>query len=309
MRRTTTILLAALALFALILVASGCGINEDVGDDGNVSTTVGSSETTVTLAPQETTTTVRTETTTTTSTTVQETMTLNVYYSRDEKMVAAARVVPETKEVGTAAMKALIEGPTAEEKDGGMFSAIPEGTTFLGLNVENGIATVDLSKEYASGGGSLSMFTRLAEVVFTLTQFPTVEGVNFKLDGEPVEVFGGEGIVLDHPVNRSDYEELSPAILVESPTLGQKVDSPLRIYGTANVFEAVFRITIVNWDGLIIADEVVMASSGTGTRGTFDVTIPFELDRAGNGGLIVFSDSPKDGSPINVVEIPLELEK
>ena len=309
MRRTTTILLAAVALSAAVLVSSACGVNEDVGDDGSVSTTLGSSETTVTLAPQETTTTVQTETTTTTSTTVQETMTLNVYYSRDEKMSAAARVMPKTKEVGTAAMKALIEGPTAEEKNGGMFSAIPEGTTFLGLNIENGIATVDLSKEYASGGGSLSMFMRLAEVVFTLTQFPTVEGVNFKLDGEPVEVFGGEGIVLDHPVNRSDYEELFPAILVESPAFGQKVSSPLRVYGTANVFEAVFRINIVNWDGLIIADELVMATSGTGTRGTFDVTIPFEVDRAGNGGLIVFSDSPKDGSPINVVEIPLELEK
>ena len=52
-----------------------------------------------------------------------------------------------------------------------------------------------------------------------------------------------------------------------------------------------------------------MASSGTGTRGTFDVTVPFSVDKAGLGALIVFSDSPKDGSNINVVEIPLHLNK
>ncbi len=110
-------------------------------------------------------------------------------------------------------------------------------------------------------------------------------------------------------MDREDYEDMSPAILVESPTLGGTVTSPMRITGTANVFEAVFRINIVNWDGLIIADKVVMASSGTGTRGTFDVTIPFTVDKAGLGGLIVFAESPKDGSQINVIEIPLQLKK
>ena len=79
---------------------------------------------------------------------------VNVYYSRDEKICAAARVVPKTQEVGAAAMKALLQGPTDEEKAAGMVSSIPEGTTFLGLSIKDGVATVDLSKEYASGGGT-----------------------------------------------------------------------------------------------------------------------------------------------------------
>ncbi|MFH0915606.1 MAG: GerMN domain-containing protein [bacterium] len=297
--------LLVLVLVAVTVTAAGCGVGGDVGDAGTVSTTEGT-QTTVTTLPEVTTTTVPSQTTTTVG---ADTMTVTVYYSRDEKMSAAARTLPKAQEVGAAAMKALLEGPSAEERTAGMFSAIPDGTTFLGLSIKDGVATVDLSREYASGGGSLSMAMRLAEVVFTLTQFPTVDGVNFKLDGKPVDVFGGEGIILDHPVNRTDYEELSPAILVESPTLGDAVGSPLRVVGTANVFEAVFRINIVNWDGLIIADEVVTATSGTGTRGTFDVTIPFTVDRAGLGALIVFAQSPKDGSQIDVVEIPLQLEK
>jgi spore germination protein GerM len=210
-----------LILLAITVVAAGCGYGAEAEEGGPISTAEGP-QISVTALPEETTTTATApESTTTlplqttTTTVAEETMTITAYYTRDEKICAAARVIPKTQQVGAAAMKALLEGPTAGEKAAGMFSAIPEGTTFLGLDIGDGIATVDLSKEFASGGGTLSMAMRLAQVVFTLTQFPTVEGVNFKLDGEPVEVFSGEGIILDHPVDRDDYEELSPAILVE----------------------------------------------------------------------------------------------
>lgn len=298
--------LLILVLAALTVVAVGCGIGDEVGDGGTVSTTE-APETTTTEAVDSTTTTELPQTTTTTVT--GETTTLRVYFSQNEKICATTRVIPKTSEVGAAAMRALLEGPTDAEAQAGMVSSIPAGTTFLGLDIADGIATVDLSQEYSSGGGSLSMFMRLAEVVFTLTQFPSVQGVNFKLDGEPIDVLGGEGIIIDHPMTRADYEDMSPAILVESPTFGQTVESPLRVTGTANVFEAVFQITITDWDGLIIAEEAVMATSGTGTRGTFDVTIPFTVSREGLGAIIVYADSPMDGSPINVIEIPLQLAK
>ncbi len=305
-RQTTVVGLSLILLVAaLALIAAGCGTTGEVGDGGTVSTTE-PAPTTTTEAIENTTTTAPSETTTTT---VEETMAVRVYFSCGEQICASTREIPQTLEVGAAAMRALLEGPTDAEREAGMVSNIPDGTTFLGLNIADGVATVDLSREYSSGGGSLSMFMRLAQVVFTLTQFPTVEGVDFKLDGEPIDVLGGEGIIIDRPQTRDDYESMSPAILVESPTLGQTVSSPLRITGTANVFEAVFQVNIVNWDGLIIAEEMVMASSGTGTRGTFDVTVPFTVDQPGLGGLIVFAESPKDGSQINVVEIPLQLAK
>lgn len=310
-RRALRVGLLILMIVALTITAAGCGANSDVGDGGTVSTSTteaGQAATTTTTPPQETTTTTPPQDTTTTTRASEDTLTLRVYFTRDEKMSAASRVIPTTQQVGAAAMRALLEGPTEVERAYGAVSNIPEGTTFLGLTIDDGIATVDLSKEYSSGGGSLSMFTRLAEVVFTLTQFPTVEGVSFKLDGEPIDVLGGEGIIIDHPLTRADFEDLSPAILVESPTLGDTVSSPLRVTGTANVFEAVFNIEIVDWDGLIIADEIAQATSGTGTRGTFDETVSFKVDKPGIGALIVSSESAKDGARINVVEIPFQLE-
>jgi len=297
-----------------LFFAAGCGYDEEVGDGGPVdsertSTTVspGEEETDNNTADQTVTTIQSDQKDQQTST---DTRTVTLYFSKDTLLTAASREIPATEAIGAATMKALLEGPTASEKEYGLYTSIPANTAYLALDISKGIATVDLSQEYASGGGSLAMMMRLAQVVYTLTQFDTVSGVRFQLDGKPVEVFGGEGIVLDHPIDRSDYEGLvTPAILVESPAISDTVQSPLRITGTANTFEAVFQVNIVNWDGLIIAEQMVMASSGSGTRGTFDVTIPFDVEQSGRGALIVFEESAKDGTPVNVVEIPLNFKK
>jgi hypothetical protein len=301
--------LLVLAVTFFAFVAAGCGLDSEVGDGGTVSTsqTSPSDEGTTTTALSDTTTTVGEVTTTTLPS--SDSITVTVYFGKNEKIAAASRVIPKTQQVGAAAMKALLEGPTAAEQQGGIGTTIPEGTTLLGLDIKDHIATVDLSKEYASGGGSASMFMRLAEVVLTLTQFPTVDGVNFKLDGEPIQVLGGEGIIIDHPMTRADYEDMLPAILVESPTFGTAVSSPLQVTGTANVFEAVFGISIVDAAGVEVADQQVKASSGTGTRGTFEAAITFKPSKSGTGSLIAYYNSPKDGSKVVVDEIPIVLEK
>lgn len=308
-------LLVVALLAASLFFAAGCGYGEEVGDGGAVD----SSSTTDTVNAGEEDEGSETDATDETDQTDQtdggdkqisgDTRTVTLYFSKNPEMTAVGREIPATKGIGAAAVKALLEGPTEAEEEYGLYTDIPDDTSFLGLDIVDGIATVDLSQEYASGGGSLSMTSRLAQVVFTLTQFDTVDGVNFMLDGEPVTVFGGEGVLLEEPVDRSRFEGLSPAILVESPTIGDTVHSPLRIYGTANTFEAVFQVNIVNWDGLIIAEEMVQATSGSGTRGTFDVTVPYEVKQPGRGTLIVFEESARDGSPTNVVEIPLDLQK
>ncbi len=302
-----SVLLAGIALAGLAVVLfllSGCGYGNEVKDGGPVTTAAtggpGSqpeNDTSSTTEPGQA---------TTTTTPSAETTRLSVYFTRDEVVAPVHRDVPATKAVAAAAIKALLEGPTAAEQEAGFYTAIPERTLFLGVSVTDGVATVDLSREYESGGGSLSMGLRLAQVVYTLTQFPTIDAVQFRLDGKPVEVFGGEGLSLDHPVDRADYEDyLTPAILVESPTFDEQVESPLRITGTANVFEATFQINIVDGDGRIIADQTVTATSGSGERGTFDVTVPFDAGQWSRGALIVFEYSAKDGSQQNVVEIPL----
>ncbi len=232
---------------------------------------------------------------------------VRVYFLRREHIAVAHRSVPWTKAVASAAMRALLSGPSAGERAIGLTTTIPSRTGLLGVEIEHGTATVDLSRRFASGGGSLSMMARLAQVTFTLTQFSTVQRVRFELDGVAVHVFGGEGILLDHPVTRATYESLSPAILIERPGRAWAVRSPLRVSGTANVFEAQFSLELTDAAGRVLARRRVHASAGTGTRGSFDVRIAFSVRSAQAGTLIAFDNSPKDGSRIDVVEVPLRL--
>jgi hypothetical protein len=53
---------------------------------------------------------------------------------------------------------------------------------------------------------------------------------------------------------------------------------------------------------------IVTATSGTGTRGTFDVEVPCTPpDGGGTAYLVSWWDSAKDGSPLGVEHIPVEL--
>ena len=227
---------------------------------------------------------------------------------RSAGLVAVLREIPKTKAVATAAMNALLDGPSAKESaDRVITSAVPAGTQLLGLSIADGVATVDLSSEFESGGGSASVLNRLGQVVYTLTQFPTVQSVLFRIEGRPVTVFSSEGIILDGPVTRQTYEALLPEIFVDRPVWGAALGNPGRITGNANVFEATFRVTLLDAAGREIADEMVMATCGTGCRGTFDVTVRYDVAKSQWGTLRVWYGSAKDGSPQGVREYPVWL--
>ncbi len=243
------------------------------------------------------------------SPTPARTTVVRVYFFLDsltgnEGLVPVLREVPETKAVATAAMRALLDGPNSAETAAqpGMSTTIPSGTHLLGVSIKNGIATVNLSGEFASGGGSASMLGRLAEVVYTLTQFSTVDKVTFELDGAPVTLFSGEGIVLDHPVRRADFQDQLPAVFVDRPAWGASIGNPGRVSGLANVFEATFRVQLLNGSGKVLADQQVTASCGTGCWGSFQTNLAYSVARSQYGTLRVFDLSAKDGSVEHLTE-------
>jgi germination protein M len=221
-------------------------------------------------------------------------------------LVPVLREVPATKAVATAAMAALLAGPT-ETESGAMSSNVPAGTKLLGLTIKDGVATVDLSREFESGGGSASAAIRLGQVTYTLTQFSTVKSVLFKVEGQTVTVFGSEGIVLDGPVARRDYVDLLPAIFVDRPAYGAALGNPGRVAGSAQgVFEATFRVTLRDGAGREIADQQVMAACWC-ESGAFSATIRYDVPKAQWGTLRVWAASAKDGSPVAVREYPVWL--
>jgi spore germination protein GerM len=212
-----------------------------------------------------------------------------------------------------AALVALFEGPTVTHAElyPGIVSNIPSGTELLGYTIDDtsnvGRAVIDVNPVFESGGGTATMLGRLAEVVFTATQFPEVDVVEFTIDGQPVTVFSSEGILLEEPQSRDGYRDLMPLIFVEAPLAGTTVESPIMVLGESNTFEAGVEYRLETADGTLLADGFSTATCGTGCWGTFELTIDYVLPDGGSGVLVVFESSAEDGRPVNVQRIPLTL--
>ena len=229
-------------------------------------------------------------------------MSVAVYHLREGNVVPVRRTVETTPAVARAALEALLDGPTADERAGGLASAIPAGTTLLDISLADAVATVDLSGTFDDGGGSASMLGRVAQVVATLTRFPTIDRVAFRLDGEPVETIGGEGVAVNPPLGRRDIEDETPQVLVESPLPGDTVSSPIRLRGTANVFEATVSLEVRDAADEVILETFTTATSGTGTRGTFGTELALP-DAKGPLTIVAFESSAEDGRPLHVVRV------
>jgi len=242
----------------------------------------------------------------TTSVVLSQQSMVGVYFMKNELISVVGRLVatPNIDE----ALHSLLLGPTAAEIGDGVVSYIPQGTQLLDVKVKDTTALIDMSKEFATGGGSLSTMGSVAEVVYTATSFSEVERVTIRIGGLSVEQIGGEGIDVSD-IGRSDLVDFSPLILVDSPVPHQIVSHDIRIQGMSNTFEAGINYQILSTDSTVIYEGYTMASSGTGTWGTFDhliETLPADVN--GEVVLKVFEYSSKDSEPINAVFIPLTVE-
>ena len=206
-----------------------------------------------------------------------------------------------------AAITALLAGPTAEEQAFGITSAVPAGANLRSADVRDGIVTIDMSSQFDDGGGSMSMFVRLTQLVYTATQFPGITGVTLELEGEQLTTFSSEGLELLNPMRRSDSRDQLPAILIDAPAWGEAAQNPMQVSGIANVFEAQFRIQIIDAQGTTLFDSDVMATCGTGCWGDFSESIPYSVTELQWGTLRAYELSAKDGAPTNVVEYRVQL--
>lgn len=229
---------------------------------------------------------------------------VRVYFLSGERLVIDHRDVAAPA-VLRGALTALLEGPAD-----GHLTAIPAGTELRSVDLDDGTATVDLTGEFASGGGSLSMLTRVGQVVFTATQFDNVDRVVFWIDGSPIEYLGGEGLVMNEPWERMDVpRDLTGAVLVDTPRPGDTVTSPFTVAGEADVYEGQFPIEIRR-DGEVLAFVGGIWAGAWGNWDEFTTTVeidaapgPIELVAYDAGGC---GDDP-ECPPIIETVVPLTL--
>jgi hypothetical protein len=99
-----------------------------------------------------------------------------------------------------------------------------------------------------------------------------------------------------------------PAITVATPGIGAEVQSPVRIAGTANVFEANVTLRILDADGNVLVEDFTTATCGTGCRGDYETELTFEVTEEQNGLIQLHADDAAGtGTMPGLVEIPVTL--
>ena len=97
----------------------------------------------------------------------------------------------------------------------------------------------------------------------------------FEVNGSPLTNFGGYEV--DGAQRRASFADQLPAIIVEHPRIGQRISSPVTISGSADVFEAVVSIEILDEHRRTVASSVTMATCGTGCRGSYATEVRYHV--------------------------------
>jgi len=230
----------------------------------------------------------------------------SLYFLRDGKLGVAERRVALSTMPATAAVKALLAGPSAAESAAGLSSGLPPGTRLKSLIISGGVATVDLNQgPDAAPGGAVAGMPGTAELVDTLTHFSSISGVRVQVKGRP---WPAAAAASPSPViyRRAAFRGFEPAIFVESPGAGAVLPDPFTLSGTASVFEGSFTAQLTDDSGRRVVRVTVQASLGAPGRGRFRQTIVYSTS-ATRGTLTVYTRSMEDGTRQNVVKIPVTL--
>lgn len=100
------------------------------------------------------------------------------------------------------ALENLLSGP----EDTKYTTTIPEGTKLLNVNLDKEGIYINLSQQFTTGGGSASMTGRLAQVIYTATSADPESQVWISVEGKPLNHLGEEGLIINQPMTRGDFE-------------------------------------------------------------------------------------------------------
>lgn len=135
-----------------------------------------------------------------------KTAAITLYYTNEDnsKILTEDRQVKVTRDnpIHRLAVEELLKGPTKQ----GLKSTIPSGTKLLDIEVEDKIATVNLSKEFSGFPGIMAESFALISVVNTLSDLPDIQKVQVLVEGKDLIAPSGNPY---GPLSRYDVEDIN----------------------------------------------------------------------------------------------------
>ena len=132
---------------------------------------------------------------------------ISLYYTNIEtnSLMPEARRI-DVKELVENPYKTLIELIIEKPKNEKLKSSIPEGTKVNKVNLKNGIAEVDLSKEFIENqnGNVDEAYNSIYAIVNTLTELNEINSIKILIDGKENEKFKNIDLDLEKTFSRGD---------------------------------------------------------------------------------------------------------
>ncbi len=231
------------------------------------------------------------------------TITIEVWFVRAGQLFLTHRTRPATLATSRLALTELIAGPSTVEAVAGVGNAVAPDTSFTIDGISGGVATVNFPTAFYADANAARL--RQAQVVYALTQYPTVSQVAFQGPPGVARLSGA----------RADYADLLPRIVVTRPAIGEQVTSPITVAGAADVHEATVSVRLLDAAGNELAATFTTAACRGSCpypftdhpHGNFSVPVGYRLAATQRGTVQVYSVSMADGSRTHLVDIPVQL--
>ncbi len=106
----------------------------------------------------------------------------------------------------TETLKSLILGPQRSELNKGLLNLIPSNTEILSIKISQGIAFLDFNEEFRFNSLGIEGYkAQLMQVVYTATEFQSVDKVQILIKGELSDYLGAEGVYIGDPLDREYF--------------------------------------------------------------------------------------------------------
>ena len=115
------------------------------------------------------------------------------------------RRIPVSNSPMLDALNLLLTGPSAEEISRGLLNFIPQNTRILTATIRGTTAYINFSEDFLFNRFGIEGYVaQLRQIVWTVTEFQTVNDVQILIEGRRMDYLG-EGIWIGSPINRQSF--------------------------------------------------------------------------------------------------------
>jgi germination protein M len=138
-----------------------------------------------------------------------------------KKLIEVDRTIPATLSLARETVNQWLLGPSGNLDS---YPTVSPSTTLRDININNGVVTLDLSKEFLQPYNNVSPEVVLYGLVDTVSQFSTVQLIKIRVEGQDIKTF--RGISLTDLKPRSDIIGTSSQTGGNTASETEKKESP-----------------------------------------------------------------------------------